>query len=87
MADSKNALQPATITHLDMRSRGAEVADSCHRGDRSARPLRLCTWNIERGYKLDLVIQQLKEIDAGGQATACSAAAAAAGLRGRLLQS
>jgi hypothetical protein len=63
---------PATITHVDFRAAGgvgsAPTAGSpgaAPAPPHSARPLRLVTWNIERGYELSRVIELLKEADAG----------------------
>lgn len=33
-------------------------------GDDGEKPLKLVQWNIERGYKLESVIEELKVIDA-----------------------
>jgi len=56
------AMPPATITHVDFRPDSAKAAAAAAPPNR---PLRLVTWNIERGYQLPLIIEQLKQVDAG----------------------
>jgi len=69
LPDNQSALQsppcpdkmlplPGTVIHQDFRPdrQSAEVEPST--------PIRLVQWNIERGYKLSAIIQQLREIDA-----------------------
>lgn len=51
-----DALEPLKIIHVDCRSK------------KTGHPreiIRLCQWNIERGYKFDGIIKELIEIDAG----------------------
>lgn len=57
-------LVPGTITHLDLRSPEARAAAAAEAAA-ATRALRLCTFNIERGYELQRVIDHLKEVDAG----------------------
>jgi len=47
--------KPAETLHLDFRSGPSPKLD---------RPIRLLQWNIERGYKLDAIIEELKALDA-----------------------
>lgn len=48
---------PASIVTYDFRPRDRQAPDS-------TRPIKLLQWNIERGYKLDAVIEELKALDA-----------------------
>lgn len=49
--------KPAEILHLDFRSGPTRNWDP-------SKPIRLLEWNIERGYKLDAIIEELRTIDA-----------------------
>jgi hypothetical protein len=61
---------PATVRHVDFRppgSMGGARAGDAAAGAPPRRPLRLLTWNIERGYELPRVIELLQEADAGAR--------------------
>jgi len=47
------------VIHLDFRPSGGSTHEN-----HKQQCLKLLQWNIERGYKLDLIIQQLKQVDA-----------------------
>ena len=49
--------KPAQIIQVDCRPKNRPKIDP-------SRPLRLLTWNIERGYKLDAIIEELRGLDA-----------------------
>lgn len=55
--------QPGEVVHIDFRHSSAAAGPDAHTGS-SGRPLRLVQWNIERGYQLSLIIQQLRDLDA-----------------------
>ena len=51
--------KPAEILHVDCRSKAQQQA----KPDPS-KPIRLLQWNIERGYKLEAIIEELRLLDA-----------------------
>jgi hypothetical protein len=63
--------RPGQVVHLDFRRPDAvadkqqpPTTDPPQTISISSRPLCLVQWNIERGYELPLVIQQLQQLDA-----------------------
>eukprot|EP00798_Chlamydomonas_sp_ICE-L_P003282 gene3282-13309_t len=57
---SKALPKPGKLLSYDFRSEAAKQAAS-KKGDA---PIKCLQWNIERGYKLDAVIEELKKLDA-----------------------
>lgn len=63
--------KPGEVIHVDYRpiniDSGTASDDAAPQQPATAanpQPMKLLQWNIERGYQLDLIIQQLREVDA-----------------------
>lgn len=50
---------PGEVVHVDHRPQGAPTGSS-----NNSTPLKLVQWNIERGYCLEAIIEQLRGLDA-----------------------
>lgn len=66
---------PGDIVHIDYRNESLRLQAGSYvrsqQGNRAAStdrtvhgPIKLLQWNIERGYQLDLIIQELRQVDA-----------------------
>ncbi|KAG1678403.1 hypothetical protein FOA52_015170 [Chlamydomonas sp. UWO 241] len=53
--------KPGEVMHADCRPKGSR---SKAPSGQAAPPIKVLTWNIERGYKLDAVIEEMRAIDA-----------------------
>lgn len=63
--------KPGEVVHIDYRSLSTNCGPAGHdaalqqaAAAADPQPIKLLQWNIERGYQLDLIIQQLQEVDA-----------------------
>lgn len=54
--------QPGDIILIDYRNNDGALLNNSQLEEK--RPLKLVQWNIERNYKLELIIQKLKDLDA-----------------------
>lgn len=63
-AAAQQTSEQASAQHTPNATTASQTNITGRNSTKNSRPLRLVQWNIERGYELPLVIQQLRELEA-----------------------